>query len=56
MSNVLYGDDLNLQAQELIVFRNPENGYYLVEVKGQEPIINPLDFPDVEIIISQIFT
>lgn len=47
---------INLQAQELIVFRQPENGDYLVEIKWQEPIINPLAFPDIDIIISHLLT
>jgi Uma2 family endonuclease len=45
---------INLSTQELIVFRNPENGDYLVEVKWQEPIIKSLAFPDIEIMISQM--
>ncbi|MFM6120416.1 MAG: Uma2 family endonuclease [Sphaerospermopsis kisseleviana] len=45
---------INLQSKELIVFRHPENGDYLVEMKWQEPIINPLAFPNVDIIVSQL--
>lgn len=45
---------INLPTQELIVFRNPNKGNYSLEIKWQEPIINSLAFPDIDIIISQM--
>ncbi|TAE60046.1 MAG: Uma2 family endonuclease [Nostocales cyanobacterium] len=47
---------INLQNQELIVFRQPENGDYLVEVKWQEKIINSLAFPNVDIFVSNLLS
>jgi Uma2 family endonuclease len=46
---------INLQNQELIVFRQPEKGNYLQEITWSKPIINPLAFPEIEIIINQFF-
>ena len=47
---------INLQTQELMVFRQPDNGDYLVSIKWQASIINPLAFPEIEIIVSQLLT
>lgn len=46
---------INLSTKELIVFRQPEKGDYLVQITWQKPIIKPLVFPDIEIIISRLF-
>ncbi|WVL02411.1 Uma2 family endonuclease [Cyanobacterium sp. Dongsha4] len=46
---------INLMEQELIVFRQPENGDYAVKITWQKPIINSLAFPEIDIIISQLF-
>lgn len=47
---------LNLQNQELIVFREPEKGDYLSEITWQQPIITPLAFPEISINISYLLT
>jgi Uma2 family endonuclease len=47
---------MNLQTQELIVFRQPERDRYLVEIKWAKPIINAVAFPEIDIISSQLFT
>lgn len=47
---------INLQTQELIVFRQPEQGDYLCEIKWEKPIINPLAFPGIDIFISHLLT
>ena len=47
---------INLQTQELMVFRQPDNGDYLVSIKWQASIINPLALPEIEIIVSQLLT
>lgn len=46
---------INLQNQELIVFRQPEKDNYLEQITWQKPIINTLAFPDVDIIVSKLF-
>lgn len=47
---------IDLQNQELIVFRKPEKNNYLEEIAWQKPIINTLAFPDINIIVSKLFT
>ncbi|MEB3150804.1 MAG: Uma2 family endonuclease [Sphaerospermopsis sp.] len=47
---------INLQTQELIVFRQPEQNDYLFEIKWEKPIINPLAFPEIDIVISHLLT
>ncbi|MBE9235962.1 Uma2 family endonuclease [Anabaena aphanizomenioides LEGE 00250] len=47
---------INLQTQELIVFRQPEQGDYLCEIKWEKPIINPFAFPGIDIFISHLLT
>jgi Uma2 family endonuclease len=47
---------INLPTQELIVFRNPNKGNYSLEITWQEPIINSLAFPNIDIIISQMLS
>jgi len=46
---------INLQTQELIVFRQPEKGNYLIKINWQKPIINSLAFPEIDINISKLF-
>lgn len=40
---------VNVQTNELIVRRNPENGEYQTEFRLTSGIIHPLDFPDLEV-------
>jgi Uma2 family endonuclease len=47
---------IDLKSKELIVFRHPENGTYLIELIWQEAIINALAFPGVDIVVSQLLT
>lgn len=47
---------INLQTPEFIVFRQPEQGDYLFEIKWEKPIINPLAFPEIDIVISHLLT
>jgi hypothetical protein len=37
-----------------MVFRQPDNGDYLVSIKWQASTINPLAFPEIDIIVSQL--
>ncbi len=46
---------IDLQNQELIVFRKPEKNNYLEEIVWQKPIINTLAFPDIDVIVSKLF-
>ncbi len=46
---------INLMEQELIVFRQPEKGDYSIKITWQTPIINSLAFPEIDIIINQLF-
>jgi Uma2 family endonuclease len=46
---------LDVVNRELIVFRNPTpEGYQNQEILTEQQKISPLDFPDLEIVVSQM--
>jgi Uma2 family endonuclease len=47
---------VNLQASELIVFRDAGNDGYQTETKLTSGSISPLSFPDIEVEVSRLFS
>jgi Uma2 family endonuclease len=47
---------VNLQASELIVFRDAGNDAYQTETKLNSGSISPLSFPDIEVEIRRLFS
>ncbi len=47
---------VNLQAPELIIFRDLESGTYKSETKLATGNISPLSFPDLQIDVSKLFS
>ena len=45
---------INLRSRELIIFRDPVNGEYQLQVTLTSGMINPLSFPDVQIDVSRL--
>ncbi len=46
---------LNLQQQELIVFRQPEANNYVIETIWAGAIVQSLAFPQIDIIVNNLF-
>jgi Uma2 family endonuclease len=47
---------VNLQASELIVFRDAGNDAYQTETKFNSGSISPLSFPDIEVEVRRLFS
>lgn len=47
---------VNVQRNELIVMRSPENGKYTIEFRTSSGTIQPLAFPDLEIEVEKIIS
>jgi Uma2 family endonuclease len=47
---------VDLQNNQLIVFRNPSSNKYLSEVKLSAGLITPLVFPDVQLEVKKMFS
>jgi Uma2 family endonuclease len=47
---------VNLQASELIVFRDAGNEAYQIETKLNSGSISPLSFPDIEVKVRRLFS
>lgn len=47
---------IDLANQQLIIFREPKNSNYLVEINWQKSVINSLAFPEIDIIVNKLLS